>query len=417
LATSGLEKNRIKLTTLRVFIKNESQSQTCAWVLFDAKGHLIRQGEDGLNHLPLADFSEVVVPADWVTLTPAKLPKGDRNRILKALPYLVEDHLISSPELLQVVIAEQSNANDVILASIDKQKLKKTISILQASNLNLQRVFPSTLVTPIHEKAWVMVCDSQGSFLRLSNCRGFALEQDDSIEVPITLRLAIERAKSDLQLPDEIVVYGDKAIDLSQHFPAWANLLGIKFTLIKGDWKTSTETSEMNFLQGDFYVKHRTWAWLEQAKPAFTLLIVIILVNVLGSCIDWMHRLFEKRQLTSQMTSLFKTTFPEAVNVVNPPLQMQRKLADLQHAAGDAGNHDLIPLLARISHVADEFSQVKTMVYQDGALSLEMHAINELAAQTIAHRLTTSDSIAVVENIKPNQQGVSFTLVFKAGDE
>ena len=414
MASSHLEKNRVTLTTLRIFFQADGSAQTSPWVLFDAEGHVLRKGEDDLQHMPLADQTDIVVPAEWVSLIPAKLPAGNRKRIQEALPYLVEDHLIASPEQMHVVIAVQLNATDAILASIDKQQLKKLLADVQASHIDLQRVIPATLIPPFHDNTWVVVYDAQTSFLRTGLNSGFALEIESLAEAPIALSLAIEQAKSALQSPNEIVVYGRQAKDLSPHLANWSKQLGVNISLNNDDWKTAPPSEGMNFLQGAFAVSHGAWAWVQQAKPGFILLIGILAVSIIGSSIDWARHATEKRQLDSQMVSLFKRTFPEAGNVVNAPLQMQRKLAELQHATGDADSADFLPLLARISTEVGNLSQVNAMDYLDGKLILAMQASDAPTAQAIAQKLISSGHVAIIEDFKPNAQGVTFNLVFKA---
>jgi len=74
------------------------------------------------------------------------------------------------------------------------------------------------------------------------------------------------------------------------------------------------------------------------------------------------------------MQKTFRATFGDTVTLVNAPLQMQRNLAELRHAAGlpDAG--DFLPLLnlAGRSLSALPAGSVASMHYEAGRLDLDI---------------------------------------------
>ena len=375
------------------------------------------KGEDILSNLPIADHTELILPAEWVSLVPSTLPAGNRKRIQEALPYLIEEHIIANPEQVHVVIAHSNSTAHAILASIDKQKLSTQLALMQSKHIEVTRALPATLCTPSPTHAWHWVIDTATSFLRTGEYTGFALAFEDASSPPVALSLAVAQAKQAQEAPHEIIIYGHQNQAISQFSEAWSQQLGVNITLNKQDWKICAPTNGMNFLQGVFAPKHKAWAWLQQAKPGLIMLASILLVSLIGSCLDWAHHAFEKRRLDQTMHALFLSTFPDAGNVVNAPLQMQRKLEEMQHATGDANNNDFLPQLAHISQHVGALSALNAMHYQEGLLSLEMHAANENAANLLAQKIMVPSRIAVVEDIKASAQGIDFKLVFKADGE
>ncbi len=400
------------MTTLRIFA-NDTQTQTYEWVLFDGLNNVLRQNKDLLNNLPAADEVEVLVPTTWVSFTPATLPAGNRKRLLEALPYLIEEHLVASPEQVQVVIAETNDANRAILASIDKQILAGLLSTLKTHNIHPNRVLPASLITKFSHDSWAMVCDSGQFFLRHASSSGISMTEEDDGSPPIELQLIVQQAKSAQTLPEEIIVYGNHNLDLA----SWSATLGVHFVANSADWKRVAPQNTMNFLQGSFAPLSQGWSVLSQARPALFMLAGIIMLALIGSSIDWARKSYEKNQLDQEMKALFLSVFPDSTNIVDAPLQMQRKLSEMQHASGETNSGDFLPLLANISTHASSLANITAMHYQDEQITISLKATNEEAARALAQKSIIPGRITVVENIQANAGAVSFDLVFKADGE
>lgn len=400
------------MTTLRIFA-NETQAQSYEWVLFDNLNSVLRQSKDALNSLPAADEVEVIIPTAWVSFTPATLPAGNRKRLLEALPYLIEEHLVASPEQVHVVIAETKDDNRAILASIDKQLLTSLLSTLQTHNIQPNRVIPASLITRFNHDSWSMVCESEQFFLRNASSSGISLSEEDDGSPPLELLLAVQQAKASQSLPEEILVYGAHKLDLAD----WSAKLGVHLVANSSDWKRFAPKTSMNFLQGSFAPASQGWAILEHAKPALLMLAGVIALALIGSSVDWARKSYEKSQLDQEMKALFLSAFPETTNIVDAPLQMQRKLSELQHASGEANSGDFLVLLANISTHANSLAKVNAMHYQDEQLVLSLQAANEEAARALAQKTIIPGRITVIENIQANAGAVNFDLVFKADGE
>ncbi|NOS97485.1 MAG: hypothetical protein HOP25_03330 [Methylotenera sp.] len=412
------------MTTLRIFIStsaiaelqatsNDAALRQYAWVLFDAAGKPLRSGRDALAALPLASQTEVILPANSVSFVRATLPAGNRKRMLDALPFLIEDHLITAPEQVHVVIAESLSENDAVLASTDQALLADLLKTFKAHGVLVSRVLPATLLPKLSANSWAFVCNGDDSFVRTGSASGLAFELNAlHTEPPLALLLALQQAKVEQSLPNEIAVYGNQQLDLA----AWSQLLAVHFVAKEADWKITPPVADMNFLQGKFQPASQGWAWLSQAKPALVMLAAMLLVALIGSSVDWARKASEKNRLDKEMKALFMNAFPDATNVVDAPLQMQRKLAEMQHASGGTESSDFLPLLADVSASTGGLANVTVMDYQNGQLSLSLQATSEEAARELAEKLGVSGRIVVVQNLKTTNNGVDFQLIFKASE-
>ena len=418
------------MTTLRVFIHHFDQQLDkliIEWLLFGTMGQLTRQGKDALNDLPIADNIEVVIPADWVSFTTVTLPAGNRKHVLDALPYLIEDHLMASPETVHVVITESFPNNKVsantVLASIDKQKVSDILRHLKQHGITPSRLIPATLVTEFMPNSWSLVCDKHAFFVRTAQNNGLALSFDDenntNHRLPLALQLAINQAQSSQSAPKEIFVYGN-AIDENMQLDLadWSSKVNISFIKKSNDWKSNqpliNAKEGMNFLQGPFQPANQGWAALSQAKPALWFAGLIVLISLIGSSVDWAHKSLEKNRLDEEMKTLFTSTFPDATNIVDASLQMQRKLIEMQHASGETERNDFLPLLAKVSERTGGLANISAIDYVDNQLTLGLQANNEEVARNLVQKISIPDQIISIQNLKATNNAVNYHLVFRA---
>lgn len=423
------------MTTLRIFVHDvdlQFDGLSLEWVLFSTTGQVIRRGSDALNELPIADKTEVVIPADWVSFTQAILPAGNRKRVLEALPYLIEDHLMASPETVHVVLTEsltskKTSSSSTMLASIDKLKLSDVLKHLKHHGIIPNRLLPATVITDFTPNSWCLVCDNEDFFVRTGQNNGFALTLDDENKIqqipPLALQLAIKQSKSTQSAPKEIFVYGNvvdknKQLDLAQ----WSSNLGIPFVEKRNDWRCTpplasnimSGITSMNFLQGQFEPINQGWAALSQAKPTLWLASLIILISLIGSGLDWVHKSLQKNGLDQEMKILFMRTFPDAKNVVDAPLQMQRKLTELQHASGENESNDFLPLLAKLSERSGGLANVSAIDYVANQLTLSLQANSEETARGLIQKISVPGQIISIQNLKTTNNVVTYQLVLKA---
>jgi len=405
-------------TTLRIFIPNDwlASAGPCTWILFEGDASVLgpasvlREGLDTLNTMPVAQNTEVVITPELVSFIRATLPAGNRKRVLEALPYLVEDSLMASPEQVHVVIAEMLSNAEAMLATVDKRILSAMLDKLHAAGITPQRLYPATLLPPLPTFGWALVHEGVDSFLRTSYCSGIPLEIEDTETPPLALQLAISQAKEKGVLPDSIYIYGNNQINLA----AWQIKLGVPCIANHTQWRNTVGLAAMNFLQGSFASPNMGWSRLAQAKPAAILAGCILAIQLSGTCIDWAIKSQQQRALLAEMNSLFLATFPDTTTIVDAPLQMQRKYAELQHASGNADASDFLPLLANVTSQLGKLPAytIQTVDYASGTLVIGMHAANTQAAQDMLEHANSNGLNASLGNLQSSANGVDFQLSF-----
>ena len=85
---------------LRIFLpaaERPDPNTRFAWMLFDGRRGLLRDGVSALAEIPRGDEIEAVLPASRVLFARLKLPKVSPATIRELLPFAVEDRLLADP--------------------------------------------------------------------------------------------------------------------------------------------------------------------------------------------------------------------------------------------------------------------------------------------------------------------------------
>jgi len=128
--------------------------------------------------------------------------------------------------------------------------------------------------------------------------------------------------------------------------------------------------------------------------------------------IDWTSLAHEQRKLRQQMDTRFRAAFPDAVAVVDPPLQMRRKLAEARHAAGQPDSGDFLPMMQKVTAALKDLpaGALRIISYESGRMTLEVATKDAALIQRIATRLGQS-GLSVDPTAAPVRAGGA-TVVF-----
>jgi general secretion pathway protein L len=109
-------------------------------------------------------------------------------------------------------------------------------------------------------------------------------------------------------------------------------------------------------------------------RPA-AIMLAIWLIGSLGFNLwEWWQLKSTHEDLKQEMTKVFRQAFPDAQVVVDPALQMQRLLSDLQGKSGKSGQADALPLLGKLAPVMQAHPQIKLrgIQYDEARLTVDL---------------------------------------------
>ncbi|MFY9327467.1 MAG: type II secretion system protein GspL, partial [Georgfuchsia sp.] len=278
-----------------------------------------------------------------------------------------------------------------VLAVVDKGGLDAWHEALDAVGIRGYEVHCETLMLPWIESEWSLAWDGREGFLRRSELEGGATDRGDPVSPPMSLRMLIDDAKTRGEAPATIAVY-PATPDTTLEIDAWQRALGVALRLAEPwDWRSASIDAGISVMQ-----KSARWrlppGTLARLRPAAWLVGAALALHTFALVIDWTRLATEQRSLRTHMESRFRASFPEAVAVVDPALQMRRKLAEARHAASQPDNGDFLPMITKVAAALKQMPPggLRVASYESGRMTLELAGIQDADIRRIMASLLQS---------------------------
>ncbi|MFQ5935695.1 MAG: type II secretion system protein GspL [Acidiferrobacterales bacterium] len=341
-------------------------------------------------------------PADTL-LTHAQLPTRNSRKIAQALPFALEDQLLGDPEELHFAYLRNDDGA-LAVAVTARERLQTWLRAFQAVGLQPSRLCPATLALPLDVDDWAIAFVDESLWVRSGPYAGFVCGATVDSPPPL-LSAALEEAQASDRMPAQLTVFNAPA-----GFPdeAWGSALRLNVVVADYSlWESRVGVMPaMNMLQGDFAPTRDVRNRLRPLLPA-AVMVAIWSMGILGfASWEWWQLNRQHRSYQQTMTALFKQTFPDAKVVLDPALQMQRKLDTLQGQSGSGGRRDLLPLLAGVAPVlrANPKAALRTLKYADAKLTLDIRLPDFEGLEAIKNAMNATRALRV-EVVSANSQG------------
>lgn len=360
------------MTACRIRLGRDSPATgSFEWAIADDHGTVLDSGAAPLRQPP-AGTCELVIASDLVLLERIPAPAAQQRRISSALKFLVEDSAIPDPERLHVVAAGTSTKDTLSVGIVERQWMEQMLARLERSGLIARSAYPECLLPELLPKTWTVAWNGDDSFARTGGTAGFALDRTDPGELPVSLRLALDEARSAASAPERIVLkvaVGVTPPDTEK----WSAALGIPVE-IGSEWRWADARGKpgLDLLQGEFAPRAMDRGWTRALRRPAILAATLAAVGVFGIAADWGAKTHERRTLLAEMQGIFRTAFGESAVVVDAALQMNRALSQLRRQAGQVGADDFLALFGAIAdRLLDPAKhRIESIAYANGVLTL-----------------------------------------------
>jgi general secretion pathway protein L len=373
------------MSLLRIYVSLLEPPQRCQWALLDS-GREPVVGEGRIAELPRrAERVQLVVPAAQTLIARARVPQAAR-RPGAVLAFAVEEKTAGEPDANQVSWLGTVGDEDV-LAVIDKQALARWRDALGAVGIHGYEVHCEMLMLPWATGEWSLAWNGSDGFVRTGGFEGAAMDCGDRETPPLALRLMLDEADAHSAGPTSIALYA--SAETTPDLEAWSRELGIATRLAGAwDWRTAPADAGISLAQ-----ERQRWRSLagaaKQLRPAAWILGAALAIQAIALVIDWASLANEQRALRQQMEARFRTAFPDAVAVVDPALQMRRKLVEAHHAVGQSDSGDFLPMIEKVAAALKGLPAggLRIMSFENGRMTLELGGNDDAAVQRIVARL------------------------------
>ncbi|MFA6014819.1 MAG: type II secretion system protein GspL [Gallionellaceae bacterium] len=401
---------------LRIYFSSSwhDSASPCPWALCDDSGAVVQSGQTPLAAMPKADDYLAIIAATKIMCVTVQMPASARRRWEAALPFVAEEFTLTDPEENHVVPGEAQKDASRSLFIVDKQWIKNIISACHSAGIALRCAVPEMLLPVLPENSWVLVWDGEKGFMRTGASSGMALDKGDATHPPLALSLSLTATT-----PQNIQIrLTDHAALPASGIPVWPELAATISAGEPWDWQREPiPANTLNLLWGPLAPPAKIQEWLPKFRPLAFILLAALVIETIGTNLEWGLLQREKNQITAAMERTFRKAFGETSVVVNPPLQMQRNIAVLRHNTGMPDEADFLPLLDQTTSLlaALPTGTLRGMHYSAGRLDLDLKLGNETALKSLQKSLINKGLNAKISDMRDTGNGVEARLEIRTG--
>jgi general secretion pathway protein L len=309
----------------------------------------------------------VLVPGVDCLLTRVRIPGRNRQKLLRAVPYALEEQLSDEVEQLHFALGEPGPDGDWSVAVINRNYMDRLTAALDGTTLDVQQVIPEILAVPLVADEITALVIGDIVLVRDGPASGYAVDAEN-----LDMMLGMQRdADEDTAPPVRVIVRPDIQPPVVDEYPG-----EVSETYYDDDplviLAQGLDGGSINLLQGDY---SRAGDWSRVWKPWRTtaaLLLAGILVSLAAMGVDYYRLSRESEQLQARIEQTFRTAVPGTKRVVNPRVQMQQQLDRLQ--SGGAGGPDFLALLGKTGSILKDVqgAELGGISFRAGRLDLDL---------------------------------------------
>lgn len=365
------------------------QSGRLRWSWEDAQGAHHAGEADGLEALPTEVRDRAVVvwtPGADTLFTTATLPTRSRAKIMQALPFALEEQLLGEPDSLDFSYRVLGDGQ-LAVAVTARSRIEAWTQTLQAAGLRPAALCPITLALPISDGAWSAAFTDNGLVVRTGAFAGFECLITDPAP-PAMLVTALQEARSAERAPIGLTLFdAPQNVDVKQ----WAEILGLSITGSSSPLAAQMPPSPpLSLLKSAAGGGSELPPAVRRLRPAAIMFGVWVIAVFGFNTFEWWQLSRTAKAQREEMNTLFKHAFPDAKVVVDPALQMQRNLADLEARGGGGSPGDLLPLLGQIAPVLQTGRAVELqgIQYAEQSATLDLRVPDFQAIEALSNALS-----------------------------
>ena len=369
---------------------------TGTWIVVDEQGR--RVGVPGSGPIALAGPAAagrrtvVLAPAVDVLLTRATLPVRGAAKVLRALPFALEEQIAEDIEALHFAAGRLAPDGSVAAAAVDREQLENWLQLLAEAGLEPQVVCSEADGAPAAPNHLNWLLDTDRCIARSGDGLPVAIEIDSIVEA---LRYGPQFPGEDEQ-PKHLSVYlsADARTKFGEQLEALRpGLASVEVRLLPEGvlphLAAGVVTREpINLLQGSFAPRTQLDRLWKPWRTAAALLAVLAVTMVGQQALRLMQLKQEEARLDEAIAATFQQALPGA-RMEDARFQVERQLAALR-GSGSAANEGFLIALDTLGSALSEAPGIRleAISYRTGVLDLRLQAPSvdtlELLRQAVA---------------------------------
>ncbi len=164
----------------RLFIRlGKTRESASSWLVWsEQEQEIIASGElkdaselKSLSERAANKLVDVLVPADSVTLTSVTLPEKGQSKALKALPFMLEETLVTNVDDMHFVTGPREG-EELSVAAVSNEQMQQWLEWLGDAQIKPRCLVPDCLALPLEECDWAALEFGRDTILRTGLGKG-----------------------------------------------------------------------------------------------------------------------------------------------------------------------------------------------------------------------------------------------------
>lgn len=376
---------------------NPDTPDIATWSLVNNTGELTTMISSGSlsDAASVAEKHKTVVLLDntSVHVDNIKLPIKNRQKLLRAIPFALEEHIADDVDELHFVAGKPQQDGSVPVAAIKKETLERIIDKLDQAGITPDVIIPDSLCLTANSTQWAVLLHGNQANLQFNTFSGGEFDLDT---LPVILTSILQQQA--ITLPVKVILFtrdGDTNEKITQAInhtlPEDVELIDVSYNthplvVYCGHYQNAVP---LNLLQDAYKPKSKnTIAW-QQWRLAAALAVTWIVLSLGSASVEYYELQEKNKQLNVKIEKIYKKSFPESKKIVNARVQMEQKLNELK---GSSSNSDGASMIALLSDSANALSSedgitLQVINYRNNKMDMELTGTTLQAIESLNKKI------------------------------
>jgi general secretion pathway protein L len=330
-----------------------------------------------------------VVPAEHVLLLDAPRVSNQRAQFAKAVPYALEDQLVSSVEELHFTFADRLGAERVPVAIVARKTMQAWIDRLAEAGIRADAMFAETQLLPVSDEAGTVAIEGAHACWRSTASQGGTCDIDGLAEWLAVIRAGEPTLRAldvyDFRRAASALPIADRGL---RCHPSRSDFLSFLAAQLSAE-------PAINLLQGEFAPLHRQAPTQKLWRNAAVLAAAAIVLAFVYLLADYMKTTHQADQLEASARQILHDTFPQMDKVAGDPRQLMQSALDNLRGGADASG--LLHTLTQIAPILSSTTRTTLtgIEYHNATLELGLRAPDVQTLDRMREQLATLPGLSV----------------------
>ncbi|VAW51411.1 hypothetical protein MNBD_GAMMA06-669 [hydrothermal vent metagenome] len=395
---------------------NIDKTQQATWALCNLAGELTGKITSG----SLSEASEiasnhpvtVLLNSQCLHLNQLQLPTQNSQKLLKAVPYAIEEFIADDIDDFHFVAAKNKNNSATSVVGINKNTLENIINAFHAANINIEKIIPDALCLATDTKQWVCLNYENASYFQTDTTTGMQIAheifpyivtnklQDEAQEQPEKILLFCEQENTSAfdTLKAEDALNNNNSDDSNSSI----EIIDIVYNshplvVFCGNYKQATA---LNLLQHEFKSKRKSSGYFQHWRLAASLAAIWLVLHL--GLTSFQHSQLKDENIVTKakIGKIYKKSFPQSKKIVNPRVQMEQKLKALKGGTGNTSQGFMFLLGESFGTI--KFGTIKqdkkkvtlqSLTFRNNRMDIGLEGSNLQAVENINKNLNSNKNI------------------------